>query len=441
MLFTELLSKRILRKLIAPIAALLLVLSGEISFAQTTPTSKGTSKKQQTNDKGKPSTNNTAPSRTATPNTGQAPATPLPAAAPAQTAPAQAASQAPVSTGGGKPVLTTTPTFQAATRLPTNATVRPKSILTFKEEETALETTTGTLRGTLCIPANASTTASVPFVLLVNTNTVVNRDGFSHNNQDSSMHLKYLAQALAKHGIASLRYDTRGVGKSYLALKDGEAALSFEKTITDIAGWATQARKDKRFSTLTILGAALPMDYGREAALASVIAANRVGADGFIGIAPDSRRYTTMIRQKVHMTFIAPTSTYIDSLTQLVEAGKRFELDKKSSGAAYNLFRPTILKYVFELNAYEPRTEFGKLQVPGVILHGTGDLSLPADAVFPCADANPLLQGVSIKNMSFMLKDSNLDATLTGLQKHKAPVLEDVVRLCTDYIFSVNIKQ
>ncbi len=457
MVFKQSFSSRPSTGSIAPITALLLALLVGISFAQTTPSSKGTSKKQQPKEKGK--TSNTAPSsttapsttapNTTAPNTTAPNTTPPPASAqpaptqltPAQSASPQATPQTPVSTGSGKPILTTTPTFQAATRLPTSATARPKSLVTFKEEDIALETTTGTLRGTYCIPANASTTASVPFIVLVNTNTVVNRDGFSHNNQDSSMHLKYLAHALAKQGIASLRYDTRGIAKSFLALKGGESSLSFEKTITDIAGWATQARKDKRFSTITILGAGLPMDYGREAALASVIAANRVNADGYVGFAPDSRRYTTMIRQKVYMTFTKPTSTYIDSLAQLVEAGKRFELDKKTSGTAYNLFRPTILSYVLELNAYEPLTEFAKLQVPGLIVHGTGDYSIPAEAVFPCADTNPLLQGVSLRNMSFTLKDNNIDSALMPLQKHKSPVLNDVVQLLTEYVFSVNMKQ
>lgn len=250
------------------------------------------------------------------------------------------------------------------------------------------------------------------------------------------MHLQYLAEALAKQGIASLRYDTRGVAKSMLALK-GEDYLDFEKTVTDAAGWITQVRKDNRFSTMSVFGISLPNDYGREASLAAIIAANRMNADGLLCVGADSRKYLAMIRGKAAMTFPAHTAGYVDSLAQVLEQGKRFDL-KPSDGIAYNLFRPAIQPYVLALNKFDPRAEMAKVKVPSVIVHGSMDYSIPIEVVAALASANPQAQFVSVKNMSFYLKNGNDDLATPSLQKHKLPILQEFINLATEYVFSVN---
>ena len=58
--------------------------------------------------------------------------------------------------------------------------------------------------------------------------------------------LKYLADSLALHGIASLRYDKRGIGASKAATK-GEQELRFDDYISDVTGWIHLLDADKRF--------------------------------------------------------------------------------------------------------------------------------------------------------------------------------------------------
>jgi uncharacterized protein len=336
-------------------------------------------------------------------------------------------------------ITSTTPTFQAATRLSTNAAARPKGVMGFIDAELSIKTTTGSLWGTLTVPNNASSTATVPFVLILNTNTVYNRNGISSYNRDSSNHTRLLAIALAKQGIASFRYDTRGVGASLSALRN-ESDLDFEKTIGDAAGWMTLLRKDNRFSTFTILGYSRPTDYGREASLAATILALRMNADGLFCVAPDSRRYVQMIRAEAAMAYPPHTSRYVDSLGFLLEQGKRFDL-KPSNGSAYDLFRPAIQPYILSLNKYDPRTEFAKLQIPSVVVYGTQDYSITAEVVQKFAGANSLAQCVSLKDMTYNLRNGNEEQAFAPLQKHKVPILPAFVSWLTEYVYSVNIKE
>jgi hypothetical protein len=373
-----------------------------------------------------------------------APSTPSPApqqSAPQQSAPSQTApATTQPSTGAGtQATLSTMPTFQAATRLPLNAAPRLATQVTFANIEVGLPTTTGTLYGTLTIPNNASTTASVPFVLLLNTNTVFDRNGYSFNNRDSSMHIKFLAETLAKQGIASLRYDTRGVGKSTIALK-GEDHLSFETTVRDAAGWITQIRKDKRFSTITVVGLSLPNDYGREASLAAILVAQRMKTDGLVCVSGESRKYIPMIRAKAKLTFPEQTANYLDSLAQILDKGKKVEITP-ADGIAYNLFRPAILPYVMDLNKYDPRVEMAKINVPSLVMYGSMDYSISADIVQDLANAQPQAQFVKIQNMSAFMKNANEDLATMPLQKHKVPVSAAFAKVMTEYIFSVNTIQ
>ena len=65
--------------------------------------------------------------------------------------------------------------------------------------------------------------------------------------------LKKLAQNLARHGIASLRYDKRGVAASRTATPD-ERDLSVERYVADAEGWAGLLRDDPRFDRLILIG-------------------------------------------------------------------------------------------------------------------------------------------------------------------------------------------
>ena len=72
-----------------------------------------------------------------------------------------------------------------------------------------LQTFTGTIYGTLQCPV---TDKPVPVVLIIAGSGPTDRNGNNVQMQNNS--LKMLADSLQSHGIASLRYDKRGIAAS-----------------------------------------------------------------------------------------------------------------------------------------------------------------------------------------------------------------------------------
>lgn len=312
---------------------------------------------------------------------------------------------------------------------------RPKTPLKFTAENKNISTTTGSLYGTLLVPETASTTALVPVVLILNSNTVYDRDGVSRLNGDSSAHAKLLAEALAAEGIASLRYDTRGIGKSVIAFIN-EEFHDFERTITDACQWIDSLRRDPRFSSVVVLGFGRPNDFGREGALAGIQAAHRMQADGLILAGAESRPWLRYLKNQAYATFTEASARQIDSVASLLENGERPRVTKEM-GALYNLFRPTLQSYVLSLNKYNPVEEIAKLSIPIIAVHGTLDFTVGEEQTKALVAANPGAKFFSIKNMSFNLKDGNQDLSTPPQEKGRVPILPSIVDLFANYVWSL----
>ena len=96
---------------------------------------------------------------------------------------------------------------QSAT--PSETAVMPAP-LAIAEEPTTLKTPTGDLFGTLELPAART---PVPVVLIISGSGPTDRNGNSPALPGSNNSLKMLADGLAARGIASLRYDKRGIAR------------------------------------------------------------------------------------------------------------------------------------------------------------------------------------------------------------------------------------
>ena len=191
----------------------------------------------------------------------------------------------------------------------------------FIAEAITLETPTGTLFGTLAVPQSQS---SIPIVLIIAGSGPTDRDGNSPLLKGPNNSLKLLAEGLAAQGIASVRYDKRGIGETGKAMQLAaekakiplrEEDLSFEAYIDDAERWGKKLRADRRFSSLIVIGHS-------EGSLIGMVAALRIGADGFVSIAGAGRPLQEIILDQVKSQLtpdLLKTTEYI--LDQLV-AGK-----------------------------------------------------------------------------------------------------------------------
>jgi predicted alpha/beta hydrolase len=121
--------------------------------------------------------------------------------------------------------------------------------ITKKSVEVHITTSTGTLYGTQIIPTS---NVPEPVVLIIAGSGPTDRDGNNPLGGPNNS-LKLLAEGLAGHGIASIRYDKRGIGESSAA-GTKEVDLRFDTYVEDAALWIQQLQADSRFSSVTVIG-------------------------------------------------------------------------------------------------------------------------------------------------------------------------------------------
>ena len=107
------------------------------------------------------------------------------------------------------------------------------------EENVVLNTKEGQIKGKLLLPGGVKT---CPVVLIIAGSGPTDMDGNSAIGNLRNNSLKFLAEGLAANGIASLRFDKRGIGTSASAGKE-EAKLRFEDYVNDVTAGLITWRK------------------------------------------------------------------------------------------------------------------------------------------------------------------------------------------------------
>ena len=135
--------------------------------------------------------------------------------------------------------------FPLITLLSLSALAQPAYTL----EPISLEVKDATLRGTLTLPSSAS---KVPVALIIAGSGPTDQNGNSLGSVIQPNSYKLLSEALAAKGIATLRYDKRGIGSSQSRLS--ESQLRFTDFANDAAALLETLKKDSRFSAVHIIG-------------------------------------------------------------------------------------------------------------------------------------------------------------------------------------------
>jgi uncharacterized protein len=270
----------------------------------------------------------------------------------------------------------------------------------FIDEPIAVETPTGTLYGTLLSPHSRG---PLPIVLIIAGSGPTDRDGNSVLLAGPNNSLKLLAEGLAAKGIASVRYDKRGVGETGKAMQRAaektktilrEEDLSFETYIDDAVRWGKRLRDDRRFSKLTVIGHS-------EGSLIGMVAAQLIPAEAFVSIAgagrPINQILLDQLRSQLPPDLLKTTE---DILVQLA-AGKRVD----SVPATLNpVFRPSAQPFLISWIRYHPMKEVASLRIPVLVMQGTTDIQVrPEDAQY-LAKGNPAAHLILIEGMNHVLK-------------------------------------
>jgi len=245
----------------------------------------------------------------------------------------------------------------------------------------------GAISGTLLVP---DAKEPVPVVLLIAGSGPTDRDG---NNP--AMHndaLKMLATDFAMNGIASLRYDKRGIAESASAATK-ESDLRFETYIDDAVAWCNQLH-EKRFSGVVIAGHS-------EGSLIGMVAAKKCGAAGFISLEGAGFPAADILRTQLKTRLPEDLNAKSEAILKSLEAGKTVD-DTPPQLAA--LYRPSVQPYLISWFRYDPAKEIAALKVPVLIVQGTTDVQVSMDDAKRLAAANPKAKLVTIEGMNHILK-------------------------------------
>lgn len=298
------------------------------------------------------------------------------------------------------------------------------------EETIKLETPTGNLHGTLLLPGSKK---KVPVILLIAGSGPTDRDGNTPLGANNS--LKMLAEGLAAQGIASLRYDKHGIGKSgeemmLAAKKTGkmprEEDFNFNNFIDDAMLWANKLRGDKRFSAVTIAGHS-------EGSLIGMVAAKRMQADGFVSIAGAGRPAQQILLEQLRAQLPPDLMKSAADILNQLAAGKTIE----SVPPALNVvFRPSVQPYMISWLRYDPAKEIAGLKIPVLILQGTTDLQTTEQDAKSLAGANGAAKILFIDGMNHVLKTvpNDRDKQIASYSDPSLPVTTELVDVISRFV-------
>jgi len=300
------------------------------------------------------------------------------------------------------------------------------------EEAVKLETPEGNLYGTLLLPKSKN---KLPMVLIIAGSGPTDRDGNSPLLTGPNNSLKMLAEGLAANGIASLRYDKRGIGESgkdmILAAKDTgkmprEEDLLFDAYIDDAALWGQKLRGDKRFSIVTIAGHS-------EGSLIGMAAAKKINADAFVSIAGAGRPAGQILLEQLKAQLPPDlVKSAEDILSQLI-LGKTVE---SVPPALDVVFRPSVQPYMISWLRFDPAKEIAKLTVPVLITQGTTDIQATAQDFKLLADAKPSAKASLIDGMNHVLKavSTDLDKQIASYSDPTLPVVPELINEISSFV-------
>jgi len=269
------------------------------------------------------------------------------------------------------------------------------------EHPVSLDVGGGTLYGTELLPDGVPAGARVPVVVLHAGSGPTDRDGNSKLLPGPNDSLRMLAEGLARHGIASVRYDKRAIGSSALPVWK-EENLRFDDYIGDAVAWLRKLRADGRFSKVVMAGHSEGAQIAEEACALG-------GADGCVLIAGAGHPLDEILREQLREQLPPPLMMESDRILASLKAGKPVD---RVPPPLMSLYHASVQPYLISVFQHDPRTAIAALKMPVLIVQGTSDIQVKEDEAKTLAAAAPGARLVIVDGMNHVLKMVGTDDAL-----------------------------
>ncbi|AUJ32156.1 MAG: alpha/beta fold hydrolase [Liquorilactobacillus nagelii] len=286
------------------------------------------------------------------------------------------------------------------------------------EKEIKLDVSNGSLSGTLIVPDNLE---KPTIVLIVAGSGPTDRDGNNRLSGETN-NLKQLAEQLAAHNVASLRFDKRGVGKSQSATIP-ENQLRLQTFVTDVLSWVRYLSESDKFSKIFILGHS-------EGGLISIEACQKFKANGLILLATPGRNLANILQDQLTQQ-LSGQEEWLQRSIQILDSLKNGNLVPQVPVELETLFRPSVQPYLQSILKVEPAIELTKLKLPILLIQGTEDLQISVADAELLNQAVPTAKLAIIPKMNHVLKivpESDTKANLASYQQPDKPLSSELVQ-------------
>ena len=319
------------------------------------------------------------------------------------------------------------------------------------EREVTFEFSGDTFYGTLLIPENAR--GKAPGVLLLSGSGPTDRDGNSSLLPGKTESHKNFARILADAGVASLRYDKYGTGKTGLGSYARKlTSLTFD-TYVDLALAAYHYlgnRPEIDPERLAILGHS-------EGGLIALVATDRMKTEippvALILAASASKPYMTLLRDQIAAQYESAVKAKAytrrqadDGMAELdgiiAQVQRDATVPKKISPHFAKLFSPPNLRFLQTAHRYDPRKLAANLpaNMGILVLCGSKDSQCPCSSEKLLADAfeqggHNGMRFVKLANVNHVFKEvEGVPNPATDYTDPAKPFSHEAERVITDFI-------
>jgi pimeloyl-ACP methyl ester carboxylesterase len=276
--------------------------------------------------------------------------------------------------------------------------------------------------GTLALPAAPG---PVPVAIIVAGSGAVDRNGNAPPALRSNLYAQ-LAWRLAQRGVASLRYDKRGVGESAAGVE--LAMTTFDDFAEDVLAAAQSLAKDERFGPVVIAG------HSEGGWLATRAAMRGAPVQGIALLATPGRPFLTILREQLAQQLDSATLIRFDTA---MAAYLRGQVPVGLPPYLQPLFRPVNQRFTASIVAYDALAEVRRIEAPVLIVQGDRDVQVTAHDAEVLGSANPRARTVLIPAANHVFKTVEADDRMAQLPVYAdptAPVVPELVDALLDWI-------
>ena len=299
----------------------------------------------------------------------------------------------------------------------------------YTEGEVSITTESGrdTLFGTLLLP-DAIREGKVTAILLIPGSGPTDRDGNTTMASGKNNSLKMLAEALQAQGIASLRIDKRGIGKSQFNASMEE--IRFDKFTDDAVAWLEYLDEHPSIDKVVAAG------HSQGALVAAIAAEQTPSVSGYISLAGTGRRIDAVLRQQLKEQLVMLPNLYEAADTVLTY------LREERVAADYppmlqSLFAPQIQPFLISWIKYDPIEVLQSVNAPKLFVFGSTDLQVkPADEVEALEAAFPEATVTVLEGMNHVFKAAPEErmANIAAYTDPDLPLVEGLVEGVVEFV-------